>query len=178
MKPDQLPKILTGLAVAVLFVTLVAMIAVPKADAKEGLLKAKRQISKDRVATIIAREDADKAESVVRLRTWPGTPGTIGPVARERLRALAAKVGVSLTSFRPQRQNDNGELSQLPFVATIEGPYPNVVRFVRGAESPTTKLAVNLVQISNSDDASNRVNATVGLLAYLVPQKPQEKTNG
>ncbi|CAN5579376.1 hypothetical protein BH11ARM2_BH11ARM2_24290 [soil metagenome] len=174
MKPDQLPKALTGLAVAVLFLTLVAIIMVPKADPKEAVDKLKRQTSKDRVATAIAEKDSKDAETVINLRAWSGTPGTIAPVARERLRAIAKKDSVSLTSFRPQKQNDNGELSQLPFVATVEGAYPDVVRFVRDAEAPATKLAVNLVQIANLDDTTSRVNATVGFLAYLAP--PVEET--
>ncbi|RYG45547.1 hypothetical protein EON79_12365 [bacterium] len=172
MRPDQLPRVLVILAAVILTVLLGVLIAVPKATPFEGITKAKRDLSKSRVKTAIARSTGETAATVVRLRTWTGSAGTIASASREKLTAIALRQGVRISSFRPQRENTGGELSQLPFVATVEGPFPNVVRFIRETESPTNKLAVNLVQISSSDDATDRVTATVGMFAYMAPKEP------
>ena len=65
----------------------------------------------------------------------------------------------------------------MPFLVTVEGPYPSVTLFCQDIDKQATKLAVNLIQIASSDAASNAVTASIGLIAYVNVAEP-EVVNG
>ncbi|MBV6458127.1 MAG: hypothetical protein HONBIEJF_01250 [Fimbriimonadaceae bacterium] len=73
---------------------------------------------------------------------------------------------LKVAAFRPQRPQPNGNLTMLPYQLSVEGSFPDVVRFLQAMETKGTKLAVNLVQVASADGASDHVNATIGLVAY------------
>ena len=126
--------------------------------------------------TLIAQKDADKAEAENKPHLWNMSLQNVGPAALAKITALAKTHQVKLSSFRPQRTIDVDGLTQVPFLMTIDGSYPNVVGFVRDIESSDTKLAVSQAQMTSSDGGSDKVSASIGIVAYM--NSTGESTNG
>lgn len=116
----------------------------------------------------------DEAEMRIAALTWPQTIDEISPSALGRVGELARQAGVKVTSFRPQRTQDDTDVPAIPFLVTVEGEYPRVLTLLRLLESETTRLAVTLVQIAAADGATDRVNTTYGITAFLTPEEIQK----
>jgi Tfp pilus assembly protein PilO len=173
----DLGKIILGIAVAIFAIVLGVVIFVPHPSTKGLATKLQRDKLRASIAIKDATEKAKQDEQRVTQATWTGDPEQIPPSALARVSKLAANHGLNLVAFRPQRTNESGEFRQLPFLVTVEGPYPSVTLFCQDIDKPSTKLAVNLIQIASSDAASNAVTASIGLIAYLNVVDP-EATNG
>lgn len=121
---------------------------------------------------VLEREVRELRERVGSLRTeqnellWEVGDGEIGPAALAKVSGVAKKAGIRLTSFRPQRVQEEGELVRLSYMVAVDGGFPALARFVRELENSGAKLAVSSVQISAADGATDRVTASVGLIAY------------
>ncbi|MGV3618260.1 MAG: hypothetical protein ACO1SV_23275 [Fimbriimonas sp.] len=134
--------------------------------------KTRRNQMKIRVMTQEAEQGLEQAQATVLANTWPGNGDDVAPAANARLTSMATRRGVKLTSFRPQRATTKTDLETLPFVITVEGPFPSVVELTRDIDSAGSRMAVSLVQVTTASDGSDRVSATVAVLAYLRPKEP------
>jgi len=127
-------------------------------------------------ATKIATKDANEQEAKNKPLLWNISLENIGPAALAKITSLAKAHQVKLSSFRPQRTGDVDGLTQVPFLMTIDGSYPNVVGFVRDIETSDSKLAVSQAQMTSSDGGSDKVSASIGIVAYM--KATGESTNG
>lgn len=121
------------------------------------------------------------ANTVILKQTWAVPIPDVESTTLSKLSSLARSNGVKLTGLRPQRQTLAGELEALPFVLSAEGSFPNVMAFVKAVENPENRLAVSLVQLSSSEGNSDKVTATVGLMAFRLEPKQapkEENENG
>lgn len=98
--------------------------------------------------------------------TWRGKPEDIGPLALSGISKLVRSHGLKLVTFRPQKPEQEKDLTRIPFLMALEGSYTDVVAFTRDLEKPESKLAVNMVQLNSADGITDQVNATVNLIAY------------
>jgi len=129
-----------------------------------------------KIATKAAEDRVMEANLQLAAQTWPGDAQQIAPVALAKVTQLVQARRLRLVAFRPQRTTANGDLTQLPFLVTVEGSYPGVVAFTKDLEAPSTKLAVSLVQIASADAGSDQVTASVGLVAFMPPAKADPAT--
>jgi hypothetical protein len=118
-------------------------------------------------------------KTTIRDHTWPQKTEEIGPKALTFITAFAQKHRLKLMAFRPQKAVEVNNLTQLPFLISIEGPFPGVMNFARELEDPKLKLGTSMVQVSSNDPNSDLVSATIGVVAYkqFEVKKPQGKTN-
>jgi Tfp pilus assembly protein PilO len=107
------------------------------------------------------------ARAALEARIWQGTTDSVGAAALAKATSLAKNHGLNLTAFRPQKPVQEGELTRLAFVMTLEGSYPALQAMVRSLETPAHRLSVHLVQVASADEASDSVNATVGVSAFM-----------
>ncbi len=119
------------------------------------------------VAAKIAKARTNEIKAAVDQKIWVGTVADIGPSALAKVNSLSEKHKLKLTAFRPQRITPAGDLSQVPFVITVEGTFLSVLAFEKDFEISSSRLALNSVQITSGEDSTDRVIATIGLLAYL-----------
>ncbi len=91
----------------------------------------------------------------------------LGPAVLNSLTALSEKNTVQLTSFRTDKSIRVAGLDEAPFVAVVEGAFPDVLAFTHALESPSSRLAVNLIELSASDSGPGHVTATFGLLGFF-----------
>ena len=117
------------------------------------------------------------ANAVISKQTWATPVPEVESTTLSKLSSLARANGVKLTGLRPQRQTMAGELEAIPFVLSAEGSFPTVMAFVKAVENPENKLAVNLVQLTSSEGDSDKVTATVGLMAFRMEPKELPKEN-
>jgi Tfp pilus assembly protein PilO len=103
-----------------------------------------------------------KNEAVI----WTQDPDQVAATSMAKITTLAAAKGLKLIAFRPQRAQDDGVVNRYPYLVALEGTYPNVVAFLGALETPGSKLAVSQVQIAANDGATDKVSATVGVVAY------------
>jgi hypothetical protein len=162
-------SLLAVVAILVLLGTFLFMILV-KPPTTAGLAeKTRREAIKIRIKTKDAEDRLVAAKATVNSTTWPGIGDDVAPAANARLTTMAARRGVKLTSFRPQRTTAKTDLTVLPFVITVEGPFPQVVELTRDIDTAGSRMAVNLIQVTAAADDSNTVSATVAVMAYLRP---------
>ncbi len=102
-------------------------------------------------------------------------PQQVGADVMSQVGGLAEKESVKVTAFRPQRSEPNAGMTRYPYSVVCEGAFPAVSRFVRAIEAPGTKLATVSVQIVAADGETDKVTATIGLVAFL--NNSQVKSN-
>lgn len=107
---------------------------------------------------------------------WTGKLDELGPSALGHISALAKESGVVVTAFRPQRLVEDTAVAQYPLLITCEGRYPAMIGFVRRLENAQGKLAVNLVQLSAADGATDQVTGSIGVVAFYEVAETQART--
>jgi hypothetical protein len=73
---------------------------------------------------------------------------------------------LKLITFRPQKAEQERDLTRIPFLLALEGPYSDVVALTKDLERPQSKLAVNMLQLNSSDGVTDQVNAAINVVAY------------
>lgn len=121
-----------------------------------------------------SRKQLASAQASVEKHTWTSLPQEIQAASLDKVSSLARANGVKLLGFRPQRTGTAGELETIPFVLTAEGAFPDVMSFIAAVENPDNKLAANLVQLSSAEGDSDKVTATVGVMAF----RQEKQDNG
>ncbi len=177
MTTERKSAVLMAGAVVVLAITLGFML-MSKPRAIGSTLSRNREERKIKTETAQAEAAWKKSTAAALPRLWSGTPDQVAPAAMSTVSALVRRHNLRLVAFRPQRAAEGFELAQVPFLISLEGPFPAVTGFVRDLDSQGSRLAVNLVQVASADPTSDRVNATVGAVAFLKPVEKKEVKSG
>jgi hypothetical protein len=156
-------------SILVLACTLVFMMVVPK-PTNQGLAKERRDREfRVKLDTQNARERVQASQAAITPLVWSVPISQIGPGALEKVTDLVESRRLTLIALRPQRSQQVADLTQVPFLATVEGPFPAALGFVRDLEGASNRMAVSLIQMASQDGDSDRVTLTVGLQTYADP---------
>jgi len=101
--------------------------------------------------------------------TWGGNPEDVGPLALKQVNALLQNRHLKLVGFHAQKAIEESNITLIPFIVSVDGGYTNVMGFTRDLEKSGTKLVVNLFQVSNADQSTDKVTASIGITAYQLP---------
>ncbi len=154
------------LALLILVVTGLFMLLVPKPTvAASAASKARSQRDLEERVRKLEENKALTTATIV-TQVWAEPVEEIGPKALESITAYARTQKLKLMAFRPQKTVDVDGLVQLPFLISVEGSYPNIMKFVRQLEASNLRMGTSLVQVSSTDPNSDLVSATVGVVAY------------
>ena len=164
-------------AMLVLFGLLLFDLMVPVPKAPQRVQARKEDDLLIQKETKKVRDDYAHARAAIDVRVWQATPDAIGSQTLDLATNAAKRFGLALSGFRPQKPTDEGELTRLTYVMTLEGPYPGLQAMVQDLETPGRRLSVHMVQVASADDASDLVNATIGISAFIEKQKPKSKEN-
>ena len=134
--------------------------------------KQEAQIIKD---TAKAKNQFDEVKSHVDGLVWQLPVADVGPKAMELVTKLADARKLKVVAFRPQRAIDIKQLTSLPFLVTVDGAFPAVQGFIMDLEATGNRLALSQVQLSSAEGTSNRVTASISLVAYAYPKKEASK---
>ena len=145
--------------------TLGVMLLVPK-PSLAGLAKKYRDMDfSSRVETQKLRERLAEMRGRSSQLIWNRPPAQVGPAAMAQVSLLAKKHRLNVVAFRPQRATDEGAVGILPMLVSVEGTYPDFAAFVSEVEDPRFKLGVSLMQVTAADGSTNKVNASLGVVA-------------
>jgi hypothetical protein len=104
--------------------------------------------------------------------TWPGNPEDVGPIALKQINTLIGAHHLKLVGFHSQKPIEQPNMTLVPFIVSVDGTFPSVMALTKDIEQADTKLVVNLFQVSNADQSSDKVTASIGITAYQLPQPP------
>ncbi|MEZ0325116.1 MAG: hypothetical protein ACAH95_04360 [Fimbriimonas sp.] len=181
-REDPTATIVTAAAIVLLVGSATFMFLAPRPSEAAATKKLRVRIATAANATDAARSRAAKADAFVATNSWTGNVEEISPTALARVTQLARKRGLNLLSFRPQRASTTTLPVQLPYLATVEGTYPAILQLTRDLETKGSRLVVSSIMVSSTDAASDRVTASIGLVAFInpavtTPAPPKEKPN-
>jgi len=168
-RDDFLPSLVSVSALIVIAGTALFMVLVPKpttAGMSQKLLAAKKPLL---TKIAISHQDTDNANQYLANRTWTGDAEQITTTSARKANDIAQKRGVKISVFRPQRDDKEDNVNVIPFLLTVDGPFPSVLAFERDLDVEENKLGISNVQISSSDPNSDHVTANINVVAYLNP---------
>ena len=152
----------------------VAGILMPKPNDPTAARKAEDRRKEQEATVRSARAAGQSAKASVLSRTWSGEDASITSAILDLTTTLARKRGVAFVRLQPQRNSEGGALEQLPYLVVVEGPFPAVVAMERDLEVPSNRLGVNAFQISSSDSETNKVTASISIVAQRVGSDVEE----
>ncbi|MDX1931445.1 MAG: type 4a pilus biogenesis protein PilO [Capsulimonadales bacterium] len=170
-KEQQLPSLLSAVAICLLAATFLYMILVPPPNVA-GIAKG-RVRSRQQLETEIARakERSAAAEATIRKRLRTGDPNTVLAGALAQLNERTRKYKLTMAAFRPQRPRVLDQVTELPWTVQVSGPYPSVVAFLAATDRTETRMVLRTAQISAADGATGQVTALLGLSVYVTDEK-------
>jgi Tfp pilus assembly protein PilO len=165
-------NILCGLAMVVMVGAACFELAVPKPNST----KEWRKLDGQRKILIVKQRntenDLEKARKQMASFVRKGGSEQAAPVVLDDLNTVAKATGVKLANFRPGRTTASGDLTMVPFDVTATGSFNQLVDFMRRTEEPSHLLAVNSLQINNSEGAGDQVTATISFVTLNQTPKP------
>jgi hypothetical protein len=166
------------LAVFCLAVIALGDLVVPKPKNPYTPHQKSQDIKQLQTGMAIQEQDLKKAKSTVSRYVWNVGLDQITSKSLDSVTALAAANKVQLQGFRPPVKTtiQNG-LTHIPYLILVSGPFLNVVNFEEALEDPKYKLAIEMVQFASSDSSSDQVNASIGVIAYTLPNQ-EASSNG
>lgn len=167
---DELPTnvvILGSLAVLVISGACLKLLPPPQVPSARAEESARNKILH---VTSAIKSDINNERRSMASSTWPGHPEDIGPIALKQVNALLQNRHLKLVGFHAQKVIEQPNITLIPFVVSVDGGFPNVMAFTRDLEKSGTKLVVNLFQLSNADQSTDKVTASIGITAYQLPQ--------
>ncbi len=99
-------------------------------------------------------------------RLWSQPADQVAAAAMAKVTEIALSKSLKVLAFRPQRTADDNGITRHPFQVSLDGSFVQVLGFVRALETPNLKLPVVTVQLAAADGATDRVTATIGIVAY------------
>lgn len=124
------------------------------------------QTNKAKIAIKTAQKNIDVAKKVIAKQTWPGTSEEVLPLALQKVATIAQSHHLKIVGFHPQNVITAPNISLVPLIINVDGPFTSVIAFARELETPGTNLNVNLMQLATADQESNKVTASIGIVAY------------
>lgn len=171
--PKATSNVILGLACLFLLATVVGIV-LPKPQVADVARNERNQTKRIQSSIRGIREQATVAKASVVARTWSEDPSQIQAQLVNLTTTLAKKRGVEWQRLQPQKPIVGGPLEQVPFVLVVEGPFPAVAALQRDLEASTNRLAISLFQLASANSESNRVSASIGLVANRAPLDVEE----
>jgi Tfp pilus assembly protein PilO len=161
------PSVLIVLSIVILAGTLLYAAIVPTpsvAGLARGRTARLQEMTRE---TKDAKARAEAARHNIAPMVWSGDTDTISGAVLEQLTAQARQRGLSISAFRPQRTQDVGGVTELPYTVQLTGAYPGVHAVMESLDAPDSKIVLRSAEIASSA-AGSGVTATLGLTVYVV----------
>ncbi len=156
----------SGAAVVIMAGVTLAHFLVPIPSLGKVVQAHKNEETKLNASISKLRDDVTTMKVENSKRVWTQPADQVSAAAMSLVTKAAQSRNLKVIAFRPQRTQDDSGVTRLPYLVSLEGSFPNVLQFVKSIENPATKLAVQSVQLASADGASDKVSATVGVVAY------------
>ncbi len=168
-------NIVCGLALFVMVLIAAFDLFVPKPDYQAVIDRRAEQIADLEIEVARASAELERLQSATP-NIWEGNMEDVTPRLLAEASRLCANHNVNLKSFRPQNPVSDGETIRANYVMLVDGSFPQVTALIRAIDSPASRIGLSVIQISAADQESDRVNATLGVIAFLKAPEPASRT--
>lgn len=124
------------------------------------------ELGRVRMLVKTAKARTEALDRKVQAQVFDADLQTLAGIALETVNGLAIKSHLQLASFRSEKPTTVAGLNQAPYVAVVEGSFLDLQTLLSRLESPGSKLGVQMLQITTSDESPGKVSATLGLVAH------------
>lgn len=167
------PSALILLSILIMAGTLMYMVFVP-APTVNGLARGRTAKLQEMTNEInSAKLRTAQAQQQIRPLVWTGGPDTISGAVLEQLTSQARQHSLSISAFRPQRIQDVGGVTELPYTVQLSGAYDGIRAVMASLDAPSSKVVLRSAQIGSAATGSG-VTATLGLTAYILTAPPTD----
>ncbi|MBI1756690.1 MAG: type 4a pilus biogenesis protein PilO [Fimbriimonas ginsengisoli] len=166
-RTDPAPGAISLAAIVVFVGTLAFLVLSPAPSIAKAATAQRAELASAYDSLESAKQTTKAAAAKMDASVWQMPQQAVGPAALAQVTTTAKGRGLRLASFRPEKADAVEGLTRLPFQVSVEGTYLAVLGFARDIEAGGSKLAINNIQISASEGASDKVSATMALYAYL-----------
>ncbi|MBS1718351.1 MAG: type 4a pilus biogenesis protein PilO [Armatimonadetes bacterium] len=135
----------------------------------------KKQIQQYQIGMADAQKMINDNKEIVDKNIWKSGEERVGPELLRSLNDLASHHKVKLSAFRPQRPFYVENMTQLIYQVTVDGTYLEVLGFANDIEKSAKKYALTQFNLASTDASSDKVSATLGLVAYSIPAEKNKK---
>ena len=170
-KDEQATNLVMLGSLVVFLIAGAAMVFTPKPILPDARIQ-KRKVARLKNSTLALKKKGLTARADLASLTWAGSPDDLGPQVLKVVNTLIISHHLKLVGFHSDKPADLPNLTLIPYIFSVDGSYTNALGFVKDLEKPGTKLAVNLLQISNADQSDDKVTASIGITAYQLPKVP------
>ncbi|MBS1714242.1 MAG: type 4a pilus biogenesis protein PilO [Armatimonadetes bacterium] len=155
-----------GIAAMVLTVGLLAFhLLAPMPSAAQTTKRHRAEEIKTEAETKSLREEVARIKTEIAPNLWDVPVDELGAAVMGVVDKAVAGKALKIQGFRPQKPITVSGVTRFPYLVVLQGPFQQVVGFVRDIETTGTKLAVSGVQMSGADGATDTVTATIGIVA-------------
>ena len=167
---DKNQALPSGLLVVALLITLgtapyISFVPVPTTASVAA--SEKKKTGEDRANITRAQTNLHEKLTMVGNYAFNGQEQDADSTTLALVTKLTLNRNLKLVGFRPQRAADAGQLTQLPYLVSVSGKFPDVLAFTNDLEAKGTRLSVNLAQMAASDTSTDDVTANLNLVGYL-----------
>jgi len=174
---DQVPSLLAVLGIVLLCGSIVGLFMNKKVPTGELVRKNNEKRQQYIALKKHAEEELYAADLMVDKYLWVGKVSEITPTALAKVSRMVSDSKLNLVSFRPQKALEGAALLQIQYNLSVDGSYTNVATLVSRIENSDAKLAVNSIQYASAENDSDKVTATIGLVAFHDIVKAEKTTS-
>jgi Tfp pilus assembly protein PilO len=167
-RTDRLPSGMILASIIVIVAALAFMVLAPPPTVNALAADHARQQQQIESQITTAKQQGEQTREEIMPRLWRQGADTVSATVLSQLTDSALKDKVAIGAFRPQRTQDLGGITELPFSVQVSGAYHGIHALMSSLDTPHTKIVLTSAQISASQANSNGITATLGLTAYLV----------
>lgn len=165
------PSALILLSILILAGTLIYMVLVPPPSVS-GLARGKAASLQEMTSEVkSAKARTIQTRRQIAPLVWSGNPDAISGALLEQLTVQARQEALSVSAFRPQRTQDLGGVTELPYTVQLSGGYGGVRSVLKSLDAPDSRVVLRSAQIASAATGSG-VTATLGLSAYVLTDQP------
>lgn len=158
-------NLVIGLALVLLVAVAAYDLIVPKPSVQKERVRMNREIRK-------AEIDRNEAEAKLAALTanppkaFEVLPEKATPQILAEVTRLAGESKVNVKSFRPQRPDMNGAMARLTYVVLADGTFDQAMSFAKALDAADNRIGVTQIQFASADGETDKVNVTIGIVAY------------
>ena len=165
------------IAIILLAAALVLMVW-PKEDVSSLEAKIKKDTYTAELNTKHATRTIGDSKALIASETWSGSGSQVTPTLLNLVTKTAVKHAVQVSSVRPSRTIDSGDLTQLGYIMNVTGAFPDVLAFARELDKRDSRIAVENLEIGASDETTDNVIGTIGVMAYMLTPVSADTSRG
>lgn len=126
-----------------------------------------RKLQQLQLDTANLKLQEDSALGSIAPDVWSSNVEQVSAAVLARLTDVSTQHGVTITSFRPSKPTPINGVTQLPFTVQMSGPYQGIQAVLASIDAPSSKVALQQIQLASAQASQGTVTTNVDMAAFL-----------